>query len=155
MLGPNGALGLAVLELYAGTGSVGFDLLEHGAEIVDFVEFDHRRNAEIKREIQNRGVSEKASTHRADAVKVFTKLTGRRYDLVFADPPYELDPWEELLTGLQSHNLLKPNAWIIAEHATRKPLPDRISGAIAVNRRRYGDSTITVYRFSDLEDNQT
>ncbi len=155
MLGPNGALGSTVLELYAGTGTVGFDLLEHGAETVDFVEIDRRRIAEIKREINKRGLGDKASTYRADAVKVLTKLSGKSFDLVFADPPYELNPWEELLAGLKSHNLLKPNAWIIAEHATRKPLPDEIAGAIATTRRRYGDSTITIYRFTDLEDNQT
>ena len=44
MLGPNGALGSTVLELYAGTGTVGFDLLEHGAETVDFVEIDSQKN---------------------------------------------------------------------------------------------------------------
>ena len=40
MLGPGGADGITALDLYAGTGAVGFDLLEHGAAHVDFVEID-------------------------------------------------------------------------------------------------------------------
>lgn len=155
MLGPEGALGMTVLELYAGTGSVGFDLLEHGADRVDFVEIDHKRATDIKTEIRKRGLETQTTTYRADALDVLPKLKGNRYDLVFADPPYEVDPWKHLIAALQAHNLLKPNAWIIAEHATRSPLPDNISGANVINRRRYGDSTITIYQIDNSETNQT
>ena len=153
MLGPEGALGMTVLELYAGTGSVGFDLLERGAEHVDFVEIDRTRVIDIKTEAKKRRLETQTTTYRADALSVLPKLKGNRYDLVFADPPYEVDPWEHLISGLQSHNLLKPNAWIVAEHATRNPLPDNISGANAINRRRYGDSTITIYQIDNSETN--
>lgn len=155
MLGPQGALGMTVLELYAGTGSVGFDLLEHGADHVDFVEIDHKRAIDIKTEIRKRGLETRTTTYRADALSVFPKLRGSRYDLVFADPPYEVDPWERLIAELQNHNLLKPNAWIVVEHATRKPLPDNISGANAINRKRYGDSTITIYQIDNSETDRT
>lgn len=155
MLGPEGALGMTVLELYAGTGSVGFDLLEHGADRVDFVENDRIRATDIKTEIRKRGLEPQTTTYRADALDVLPKLKGNRYDLVFADPPYEVDPWKHLIAALQAHNLLKPNAWIIAEHATRSPLPDNISGANVINRRRYGDSTITIYQIDNSETNQT
>ena len=151
MLGPDGASGLAVLELYAGTGAVGFELLEHGARQVDFVELDRRRADRIDQEIRRRRLEASATARRGEATKALHNLAGNQYDLVFADPPYDLDPWEELITGLQAHNLLKPRAWIIAEHATRNPPPDRISGAIAHTRRRYGDSSITIYRLAETE----
>ena len=151
MLGPNGAVGKTILELYAGTGAVGFDLLEHRAKRVDFVEKDRRRAAAIKTEIQNRRLESRATTYRSDAIKILPKLTGNRYDIVFADPPYEMDPWEKLIAHLQTHNLLKPNAWIIAEHATRNLLPEKISRATATNRRRYGDSTITIYQLTNQD----
>ena len=151
MLGPDGALGKSILELYAGTGAVGFDLLEHGAERVDFVEKDHRRAAAIKTEIQNRRLESQATTYRFDAINVLPKLTGNRYDIVFADPPYEMVPWEQLIADLQTHNLLKPNAWIIAEHATRNSLPEKISRATATKRRRYGDSAITIYQLTNQD----
>lgn len=153
MLGPDGANGFVALDLYAGTGGVGFDLLAHGALHVDFVEIDRRRAAKIKQEIAARGLDDRASTHRTDAIRVLNRLVGKSYDLVFADPPYDINPWEEVIGELNRHQLLKPDAWIIAEHGSRNPLPDQISGANAISRKRYGDTSITIYKFP--RDNET
>ena len=147
MLGPDGANGIAALDLYAGTGGVGFDLLDHGALCVDFVEIDRRRAAKIRQEIASRGLDDRATTYQSDAIRVLRRLVGNSYNLVFADPPYDVDPWQEVIGELQSHQLLKPDAWIVAEHGTRNPLPDQISGAVAISRKRYGDTSITIYKF--------
>ncbi len=147
MLGPDGANGITALDLYAGTGRVGFDLLEHGALHVDFVEIDRRRAAKITQEIAASGFDNRASTYQTDATRVFRRLVGKSYDLVFADPPYDIDPWEEIIGELHRRQLLKPDAWIIAEHSSRNTLPDQISGANAINRKRYGDTSITIYKF--------
>ena len=152
MLGPNGADGMTALDLYAGTGAVGLDLLEHGAAHVDFVEIDRRRAAKIRQETVARNVSEKASTYQADAIKTLARLAGNSYNIVFADPPYDIDPWKDILAELRKHNLLQPHAWIIAEHATRNQLPDTISGATAINRKRYGDTSLTIYSFPQTSD---
>ena len=153
MLGPNGADGITALDLYAGTGAVGLDLIEHGAAHVDFVEIDRRRAARIRKEAGARNVSDRVSTYQADAIKTLSRLTGNSYNIVFADPPYDMDPWKDLIAELRKHNLLKPHAWIIAEHATRNPLPDTISGATAINRKRYGDTSITIYSFTQISEN--
>ncbi len=146
---------MTVLELFAGTGAVGFDLLEHGAEHVDFVEIDHGRTAEIKIQAQRRRLESRVTTYRSDAINILPKLAGNQYDIVFADPPYEIDPWAQIIDRLQTHKLLKPNAWIIAEHATRNPPPDNISGTNAINRKRYGDSTITIYQTRNQDSRRT
>ena len=146
MLGPDGASGITALDLYAGTGGVGFDLLDHGALHVDFVEIDRRRAAKINQEIATRNLNDKASTYQADAIRVLRRLAGETYDLVFADPPYGIDPWQEVIAELNHYKLLKPDAWIIAEHSSRNTLPDQISGANAINRKRYGDTSITIYK---------
>ncbi len=153
MLGPDGADGITALDLFAGTGAVGLDLLEHGATHVDFVEIDRTRAAKIRQETVARNVSDKASTYQADAIKTLSRLAGNSYNIVFADPPYDMDPWEELFTGIRRHDLLEPDAWIIAEHATRNQLPNNISGATAINRKRYGDSSITIYSFPKNSNN--
>lgn len=147
MLGPDGADGVVALDLYAGTGGVGFDLLDHGAFHVDFVEIDRRRVAQINQEIAIRGLDDRASTYQSDAIRALRRLAGKSYDLVFADPPYDTNPWEEVISGLNRHKLLKPNAWIIAEHGFRNTLPDQILDVIAISRKRYGDTSITIYKF--------
>ncbi len=151
MLGPDGARGVTAIDLYAGTGAVGIDLLMRGAEHVDFVEIDRSRAAKISTEIARRGLDARGSVYRTDAIAILPRLAGNRYDIVFADPPYELDPWEEVFAGLRQHDLLEPGAWIIAEHASRNELPGNIYGADAINRKRYGDTGITIYSFNDSE----
>ncbi len=145
MLGPDGAVGITALDLYAGTGAVGLDLLEYGATQVDFVEIDSRRTAALTQEITARSLKDKATTYRMDAIRVLSKLGDKSYDLIFADPPYNVDPWEEMITEICRLDLLAPNAWIIAEHSSRKTLPDQISRTKAVSRKRYGDTAITIY----------
>ena len=147
MLGPDGANGIAALDLYAGTGGVGFALLDHGAQHVDFVEIDRRRAAKISQEVAIRGLDDRASTYQTDAIRVLRRLAGKTYDLVFADPPYDIDPWQEIIGELHLHKLLKPDAWIFAEHSSRNTLPDQISEAKAISRKRYGDTSITIYKF--------
>ncbi len=155
MLGPEGAVGLTVLELYAGTGAVGMDLLAHGASHVDFVEIDRSRTKKIREEISARGLASKASTYQSDSIKALSRLAGNSYDIVFADPPYDVDPWDAIITELQRNELLNPGAWIITEHASRIRPPDTISGATAINRKRYGDTSITIYAFPNRKESES
>ena len=151
MLGPDGAAGITALDLYAGTGAVGFDLLEHGAARVDFVEIDRRRAADIDAKIAARRLGDRAKTYQSDAIRVLPRLVGTAYDLVFVDPPYDIDPWGEIIDALKRHELLTANAWVMAEHSTRNSLPEEIAGAKAINHKRYGDSSITIYRFPEKQ----
>ena len=146
MLGPDGAVGKRVLDVYAGTGAVGFDLLEHGAEHVDFVEINRKRAEAIQHQAKLKGFDTKTQVHRGDAIRMLSTLQGNRYDIVFADPPYESDPWNDLISTLRNTATLNPDAWIIAEHSSRKTMPETLAGANAINSRKYGDSAITVYR---------
>ena len=74
---------------------------------------------------------------------------------MFADPPYDIHPWKEIIAALHQHELLEPDAWIIAEHGTKNALPDQISGANAINRKRYGDTSITIYAFPNSKETET
>lgn len=143
-----------MLELYAGTGAVGMDLLDHGAAHVDFVEIDRSRTQKISEELAARGMTSKASTYQMDAIKALSRFAGHSYDIVFVDPPYEIDPWKEIITELQRNDLLEPDGWIIAEHSSRHPMPDEISGATAINRKRYGDTSITIYAFPNRKETE-
>ncbi len=155
MFGPDGFIGLRALDLYAGTGAVGLDMLGHGASFVDFVEIDRSRAKQINETVVRRGFKAFAKVYRMDAKRALTMLTGTGYDIIFADPPYDLDPWEEMITSVANHNLANPKGVLIAEHSSRRMLPEKISGAKATNRKRYGDSGITVYSFEKSEITET
>ena len=148
MLGPSSIAGKRVLELYAGTGYVGISLLQLGAAQVDFVEIARAYADDIRRSIDSLGYESAAKVHQMDALSWLSRFRGKnKYHIVFADPPYDIDPSKDVLERLHQYKLLEPDAWVILEHSARNPLPDTLAGATAIKQRRYGDSAITIYSF--------
>ena len=75
---------------------------------------------------------------------------GRRFDLVFADPPYRFPDYESLISGVAP--LLAPGGELAVEHAVRREMPLEVGelGAadhmVRVDQRRYGESGLSFYR---------
>lgn len=90
--------GTRVLDLYAGSGSFGLECLSRGAAEVVFVERARPAVEVIHRNLAALGFTDRATVVRGDVVAVVGGL-GRAawFDLAFCDPPYDLDPWPELL----------------------------------------------------------
>ena len=148
MLGPSSIAGKKVLELYAGTGYVGISLLQLGAAQVDFVEIVRAHADDIRSSIESLGYKSATEVHQMDALSWLSRFREKtKYHIVFADPPYDIDPSEAVLERLHKYKLLEPDAWVIFEHSARHPLPDTLAGATAIKQRRYGDSAITIYSF--------
>ncbi|MBI2965903.1 MAG: 16S rRNA (guanine(966)-N(2))-methyltransferase RsmD [Chloroflexi bacterium] len=145
MLGPDGAAGRRVLDLYAGTGAFGLEALSRGAAWVEFVERDERACEAIRKSLASLGFEERAKVHRGVAEKIAGRLEGR-FDLVFADPPYADDPFAGLFESLAVRGRLAPGATVFAEHGKRRMLPRALPGLRQVDRRVYGDTAVTVYR---------
>ncbi len=82
--------GLAVLDLYAGSGALGLEALSRGAASVVFVESDQRSAAVIARNIETVGLAG-AALRRGKVSAVLAGGTATPFDLVLADPPYGLD----------------------------------------------------------------
>ena len=70
------------------------------------------------------------------------------YDLVFLDPPYIKNPWEEVLSNPIWDVLMKPSGVLIAEHSTDMILKDNYNKLISRQNRNYGDSSITIFELS-------
>ncbi len=145
MLGPGGAEGKSVLDLYAGTGALGLEALSRGAERAEFVEVDFRRRREISEAARELGYAERVQVRGGGAEQVTRGLSGR-FDIVFIDPPYGEDPFRTLFENLASAGALKEDAVVFAEHATRTPLEEAYAGVGRTAEHRYGDTTVSVYR---------
>ena len=107
--------GLSCLDLFAGSGVLGFEAASRGAELVTLIEQDQDAYAMLRQNAQALG-SPKLELIRADAVK-FVDSTTQRYDLIFLDPPFRL-AWIERIAPLLPR-LANPDARldIEAEHA--------------------------------------
>ncbi|MBI3524561.1 MAG: 16S rRNA (guanine(966)-N(2))-methyltransferase RsmD [Betaproteobacteria bacterium] len=110
--------GLCCLDLFAGSGVLGFEAASRGAAMVTLVEQDQSAFLALRQNAQALGVAgnEPLELIRADAVK-FAAAGTRRYDLIFLDPPYR-QGWIERIAQLLP-GIAKPGArlYVEAEHA--------------------------------------
>lgn len=143
ILGP-AVEGAKVLDIYAGTGAFGMEALSRGAAWADFVEADERHCQAIRLALRDLDMVDKAKVYRAKAERALEILPGG-YDLVFADPPYEQDPWDEFLGRMGYGNTLNVGASVVAEHRHTRILKDEYGPLKVVTRRRYGDSAVTIF----------
>lgn len=85
------------------------------------------------------------SVQRASALQAVGRLRGE-FDLVFADPPYDLNEFEELFSRIENAGLLAPDAIVFLEHSKSTQLPDTLPGLTLSTHRKYGDTAVSVYR---------
>jgi 16S rRNA (guanine966-N2)-methyltransferase len=143
ILGP-AVEGAKVLDIYAGTGAFGMEALSRGAVWADFVEADERHCQAIRLALRDLGMADKARVYRIRAERALEILPGG-YDLVFADPPYDQDPWDEFLGRMGYGDALNAGASVVAEHRRTRVLKDEYGPLKVTTRRRYGDSSVTIF----------
>ena len=149
MLGPAGSNGLQVLDIYAGTGALGIEALQRGAENASFVEQNLKRCNEIKQYLERHNLASKGTVHRCKALQSVGRLEGE-FELIFADPPYELNEFEPLFTRVNDAGLIAPSAIAFLEHSKKTKLPNMLPGLTLSTHRLYGDSAVSVYRSNKL-----
>jgi 16S rRNA (guanine(966)-N(2))-methyltransferase RsmD len=101
------------LDLFAGTGSISYELASRGCSLVVSVDQNYRCVKFIKETAQGFEMNIKAV--RADVFR-FIKSTPLKFDLIFADPPYDLPDIENISRMVFEHQLLNPDGILIVEH---------------------------------------
>jgi len=135
--------GASVLDLFAGSGAMGLEALSRGAASVLFVDADHEACRAIERNLAKLGLAG-ATVLRRDALRALAEeaAAGRRYDLVFVDPPY--DRFGSVQTFLAAHLpavLAEDGLAVIETSACEEPeLPLRRRTS-----RRYGAARLTLF----------
>jgi len=135
--------GLAVLDLFAGSGAMGLEALSRGAKSAVFVESDRDAQKAIERNLDKLDLTG-ATLLRADARRALAAeaAAGRRYDLVLVDPPHRM--LDSLLPTLSTYlpAMLAEDGLVVVETPAREhpqlPLAERTS-------RRYGSVRLTVF----------
>ena len=144
-LGPR-VIDADVLDLYAGSGSIGLEALSRGAASVVFVERGRRAVTVLRSNVEAVGLGGEIV---ARDVASYLEGTGGSFDLVFVDPPYAvaLASVEEMLGRVATR--LRPGGVIVVHRRTGTGMP-RVPGLVQVDDRRYGNTEIT--RFEIEED---
>jgi 16S rRNA (guanine966-N2)-methyltransferase len=140
--------GASVLELYAGTGALGFELLSRGAAHVVFVEKDGAMAHAIKAAGDELAVSDQLTVLRADASKERAQadvLARGPYSLVVADPPYrDAATALALLAALSERGLLSEGALLLLE-TSAKQVPSLPAAFTLLSHYRYGDTAVALF----------
>jgi 16S rRNA (guanine966-N2)-methyltransferase len=126
--------GAVVLDLYCGSGALGIEALSRGAARATFVDRDAAAVAATRANLAATGLEGRAEVVPADAVRFCREHRGGRFDLAFADPPYELDEWDALLETL-------PAGLAVLESDREPALPP---GWRLLRTRRYGGTVVTL-----------
>jgi len=136
------------IDLYAGTGAVGIEALSRGAKMVFFVEPDRKRAELIKDMLKDCGCFERAEIIKSKAADFIKKAErdNSKFDIIFLDPPYHSGELERILPMLSDGELLHDEGIIIAEHLSKKKLPDEIGNFVQKKAYKYGDTMLTLYR---------
>ena len=145
VLGPLGLRPTRVIDLYAGSGSLGTEALSRGATWADFVERHPRQCAAIKENLTVTEFSNQAQVYCMSVDKALNILTGP-YQLVLMDPPYKLTTLGEVLDTLAGAKLLEEDATVVVGHSKRLVLAERYQGLVQVGHYRYGDSVVDFFR---------
>jgi len=131
-----------VLDLYAGSGMLGFEALSRGAEHITFVDRSKKAvstiiaNAELLKVSSNCKVVMKR-------VEDFCATKPMQYDLIFADPPYEKGLVNQTLHLILECGLLAEGGLIVIEHSVKEPIDDVFSDRI-YKVKRSGQTVVTL-----------
>jgi 16S rRNA (guanine(966)-N(2))-methyltransferase RsmD len=140
--------GLAVLDLYAGSGALGLEALSRGAASALFVESDQRTAAVIARNIESVGLPG-ATLRRGAVAAVLAGGAPAAVDLVLADPPYDVatEELEDVVAALGAHGWLREGAVAVLERAASSAPLRWPQGWTAWPERAYGDTRLELAEF--------
>jgi 16S rRNA (guanine(966)-N(2))-methyltransferase RsmD len=137
--------GMAVLDLYAGSGALGLEALSRGAADVTFVESDSRAAEAIRRNVDALGLTGATVLTRPVAV-VLRGDAERPVDLVLADPPYDVDTAEveRVLDALAAGGFTRQGTVVVVERGVAGPPLRWPRDWSAWRTRRYGDTRLEI-----------
>jgi 16S rRNA (guanine966-N2)-methyltransferase len=143
--------GLAVVDLYAGSGALGIEALSRGAVRADFVEDDRATLVTLRRNLAELELAEQARVWPLRLPGGLARIAPvlARADLVLADPPYGGEAARAVLADLGRPGTLASSVRVVLEHHGKDEVPERCGTLARVRERRYGETVVSFYRRAD------
>ncbi len=131
---------LAVLDLFAGTGNISYEFVSRGCTSITAVDM-HGGCCKYIAEIALKLKMEGLTISKADVFSYLKHYTAT-YDIIFADPPYNMPRITEIPELVFGNNLLNAGGWLIIEHPSMLNLSNHVR---FVEARRYGQSSFSIF----------
>ena len=108
-----------VLDLYAGSGSLGFECLSRGATSVHFVERNFKIYKNLQENINSLGVAEQCKIYKMEALKFSQLSKSEDYDLIIADPPFFKDDIYNVVVNLINNKYFAVDGFMVIERSVQ------------------------------------
>ncbi len=140
-----------VLDICAGTGSLGIEALSRGAGSCCFIENDKSVKSTLEKNLMATRFQERSVILNMDAVKALQSIAdrGQSFDLAFFDPPYDSGLYQRVLDSLDSSALLTPGFILVAECSVRSPLLESYGRLRRIDRRVYGETALELFALEE------
>ncbi|MDD4953684.1 MAG: 16S rRNA (guanine(966)-N(2))-methyltransferase RsmD [Candidatus Omnitrophica bacterium] len=139
--------GLSFLEIFAGSGAVGFEAVSRGVAELVLIEYNRDCQLAIRRNIESLAIKScSLYPHEADQAVRFLHKEGRRFDIIFLDPPYYQGLSKKALQTLEAYDILAPDGFIVVQHFTKDKLPRENGQLVLVKESEYGDTVLSFYK---------
>ncbi len=136
------------LDLFAGSGIVGIEALSYGAEKVIFVENHFYAVKLLKENIKSLNIENKTRVIYKDVFIFLRKETREKYDIIFADPPYELDmKIKNIVKYVEDYDWLKEDGILIIEHHKKTEMPDKYNRLKKLYKKNFGETVLSFYSY--------
>jgi 16S rRNA (guanine966-N2)-methyltransferase len=153
--------GSTVLDLYAGTGSLGLEALSRGAELAVFVDQSRQALELIHANLKSCFSSPKASLLQLNLARA--DLTGHLknklppellFDLVFLDPPYGKKLAQKTMQMVEKASIVRDRGLVVVEERKDEQLPGQCGSLALIDQRRYGETGLWLFRNITAADNR-
>ena len=134
-----------ILDLFAGTGAVGFEFASRGARKITSIDNNYSCVNFIRSESSKLNFSN-INSSKQDALK-FLQHTNEKYDLIFADPPYDYKFYSNICEIVFDRDLLKHKGWLLLEHSRANNFT---SIPFFIENRKYGETYISIFHKKEM-----
>ena len=138
-------LNSTMLDIFAGSGAIGIEALSRKASSVNFIEKDRNLCKLINETLININQQNLSHVIQGNAVTILKQLNSK-YDFIFADPPYDYNNKDEILSIIEKSELLNPEGMIILEHRSNENINETSINIKRFDVRKYGDTQISFYK---------
>ena len=133
---------LEVLDLFSGSGGIAYEFSSRGAKIVTCV--DNQANSVKSIRFNANKLSMNIKTVKINAWKFLEKQEQESYDLIFADPPYDLNNLQKIPKVILEKKLLRKNGWLIMEHGKKINFEEYPN---FIEKRKYGSVNFSFFKY--------
>ncbi len=141
----DGVAGAEVLDLFAGSGSLGLEALSRGASRVVFVEKGPWGKKTIRENLRRLGLEGQGRIVGLDIFRALRRLQkkGEKFSLIFLDPPYNKGLVKKTLNCLEASDIVSPLTQVVVHHSRQEKLPEPLERLKVVREKRIGQACLS------------